>query len=283
MQPIIECRGVHKTFNGGNMFRKRKPVKALTNINFDVKPDECFGLIGPNGSGKSTLIRILSTLLYPDVGTAHVCGLDVVTKPYQVRPLISRVSVDAAFFKRLSAWENLRYSARLYGVPVKIAKERAMNVLGKLGFPNKRFTDPMEDLSRGMQQKIAVARALINQPQVLLLDEPTTGLDPRSKREVEAYILRLRKEKTLTIFLTTHDMYEAEHLCDRVAIIDKGKIVALDTADGLKEMVRQKGNGSGPQDVSLEDVFMELTHKEWVENPELDDEDGDDDKEDKEE
>jgi ABC-2 type transport system ATP-binding protein len=276
MQPIIECRDVHKTFNGGNMFKKKKPVKALADINFDVRPDECFGLIGPNGSGKSTLIRILSTLLYPDVGRAEVCGLDVVTKPYQVRPLISRVSVDAAFFKRLSAWENLRYSARLYGVPVRLARERALDVLGELGFPNKRFTDPMEDLSRGMQQKIAVARALINRPQVLLLDEPTTGLDPRSKREVEAYIQKLRKEKTLTIFLTTHDMYEAEHLCDRVAIIDKGKIVALDTPQGLKDIVARK---RGTNHVSLEDVFMELTHKEWVENPELDDEDENEDKE----
>jgi len=266
MQPIISCREVYKSFNGG-MLRKKKPVRALIDINFEVKPGECFGLIGPNGSGKSTLIRILSTLLYPDRGTAHVCGLDVVKRPYQVRPLISRVSVDAAFFKKLSAWENLRYSARLYGVPLKLAKQRALDVLGELGFPNKRFTDPMEDLSRGMQQKVAVARALINRPQVLLLDEPTTGLDPRSKREVEAYIQRLRKASELTIFLTTHDMYEAEHLCDRVAIIDKGRIVALDSPSGLKAMVagkRRQGKAS------LEDVFMKLTHKEWVEDAEVD-------------
>jgi len=272
MQPIICCQELHKTFNGGNMFKKKKQVKALVDINFDVRAGECFGLIGPNGSGKSTLIRILSTLLFPDKGQATVCGMDVVRKPYPIRELISRVSVDAAFFKKLSAWENLRYSARLYGVPLRTAKERALEVLGELGFSNKRFTDPMEDLSRGMQQKVAVARALINRPHVLLLDEPTTGLDPRSKREVEAYILRLRKETELTIFLTTHDMYEAEHLCDRVAIIDKGKIVALDTPSGLKKVVRLNGNGSGRKGkkVSLEDVFMKLTHKEWVDNPELD-------------
>ncbi|MBD3286548.1 ATP-binding cassette domain-containing protein, partial [candidate division WOR-3 bacterium] len=161
MQPVICCQEVYKNFNGGKMFKKKKRIKALVDINFDVRAGECFGLIGPNGSGKSTLIRILSTLLYPDMGRARVCGLDVVTKPYQVRPLISRVSVDAAFFKRLSAWENLRYSARLYGVPLRTAKQRALDVLAELGFSTKRFTDPMEDLSRGMQQKVAVARALI--------------------------------------------------------------------------------------------------------------------------
>jgi ABC-2 type transport system ATP-binding protein len=271
MQPIISCHEVYKAFNGGAL-KKRKEVKALVDINLDIRSGECFGLIGPNGSGKSTLIRILSTLLYPDKGQATVCGLDVVRRPYQVRPLISRVSVDAAFFKRLSAWENLRYSARLYGVPLKLAKERALDVLGELGFSERRFKDPMEDLSRGMQQKVAVARALINRPHVLLLDEPTTGLDPRSKREVEAYMQRLRKEKTLTIFLTTHDMYEAEHLCDRVAIIDKGKIVALDTPQGLKSKVASK---QGSKHVSLEDVFMELTHKEWVDDGDEDQEDGD--------
>jgi ABC-2 type transport system ATP-binding protein len=278
MQPIISCHDVHKSFNGGSLFKKRKPVRALADINFDVRSGECFGLIGPNGSGKSTLIRILSTLLYPDKGQAYVCGMDVVRKPYPVRELISRVSVDAAFFKKLSAWENLRYSARLYGVPLKTAKPRALDVLAELGFPAKRFNDSMEDLSRGMQQKVAVARALINRPQVLLLDEPTTGLDPRSKREVEAYIKGLRREGELTIFLTTHDMYEAEELCDRVAIIDKGRIVALDTPSGLKRLVTRK---KGSNKVSLEDVFMKLTHKEWVEDPDVDsDREGADDEDD---
>lgn len=268
MQPIISCREVSKIYVGG-VVKKRKPVKALVDVTFDVSPSECFGLIGPNGSGKSTLIRILSTLLYPDKGQAEICGLDVVRKPYPVRERISRVSVDAAFFKRLSAWENLRYSARLYGVPVKLARQRACEVLSELGFAEKRFADPMEDLSRGMQQKVAVARALINRPLVLLLDEPTTGLDPRSKREVEAYIQKLRSQTELTIFLTTHDMAEAETLCDRVAIIDKGRIVALDTPDALKAMVAQR---RGSNHATLEDVFLELTHKEWVEDADGEDE-----------
>lgn len=262
MQPIISCQRISKTYVDG-IIKRKKPVTALIDINFDIRPGECFGLIGPNGSGKSTLIRILSTLLYPDKGEALVCGIDVVAKPYPVRELISRVSVDAAFFKKLSAWENLRYSARLYGVPVKLAKERALEALSEMGFPEKRFTDPMEDLSRGMQQKVAVARALINRPRVLLLDEPTTGLDPRSKREVESYVQKLRKETDLTIFLTTHDMAEAEALCDRVAIIDKGRIVALDTPAGLKEIVSVR---RGSNHATLEDVFLELTHKEWVED-----------------
>jgi ABC-2 type transport system ATP-binding protein len=161
---------------------------------------------------------------------------------------------------------------------LKTAKQRALDVLAELGFPAKRFNDSMEDLSRGMQQKVAVARALINRPQVLLLDEPTTGLDPRSKREVEAYIKGLRREGELTIFLTTHDMYEADELCDRVAIIDKGRIVALDTPSGLKRLVTRK---KGSNKVSLEDVFMKLTHKEWVEDADVDsDREGADDEDD---
>ncbi len=264
MQPIVSCQMVSKTYVDG-IIKKKKPVKALLDINFEIGRGECFGLIGPNGSGKSTLIRILSTLLYPDKGMATICGIDVVRKPYPVRELISRVSVDAAFFKKLSAWENLRYSARLYGIPIPLAKARALEALSEMGFPEKRFGEPMEDLSRGMQQKVAVARALINRPRVLLLDEPTTGLDPRSKREVEAYIKRLRGEGELTILLTTHDMKEAEDLCDRIAIIDKGRIVALDTPEALKAIVAER---RGSNHATLEDVFLELTHKEWVENVE---------------
>ncbi len=260
--PVIRCQEISKTYQDG-ILKKKKQVKALEGINFEIGHGECFGLLGPNGSGKSTLIRILSTLLYPDKGKATVCGIDVVRKPYPVRELISRVSVDAAFFKKLSTWENLRYSARLYGIPIPLAKSRALQALSEMGFPEKRFGEPMQDLSRGMQQKVSVARALINRPKVLLLDEPTTGLDPRSKREVEAYLKKLRREGELTILLTTHDMKEAEELCDRVAIIDKGHIVALDTPSALKALVARR---RGTNHATLEDVFIELTHKEWVED-----------------
>ena len=147
---------------------------------------EIFGVLGPNGSGKSTLIRLLSTLLLPDEGTITVFGLDVERDEMAVKRLINRVSVEAAFFKKLSPKENLLYGARLYGVSGKEADRKAREILGRLGLRESSYTSPMEDMSRGMQQKVAIARAFLTQPILLLLDEPTTGLDPRSKLEVQS-------------------------------------------------------------------------------------------------
>jgi len=241
----------------------RKKVTALENVSFHVKPGEIFGLLGPNGSGKSTLIRILSTLLIPDVGEVRILGKDVVKDIYEVQRTINRVSVDAAFFKKLSAHENLMYAARLYGVQRKDAPGLAKEILGKIAFDVDRYLDPLEDFSRGMQQKVAIARALLTSPIVLLLDEPTTGLDPKSKREVQAFLLDVRKEHDATIILTTHDMDEADRLSDRIGIIDKGKIIAMDTAEGLKTMVLKDLNGEAKDkkitDITLEDVFLHLT------------------------
>ncbi len=241
----------------------RKKVTAIDNVSFNVSTGEIFGLLGPNGSGKSTLIRILSTLLIPDDGEVRIFGMDVTKDVYGVQRLINRVSVDAAFFKKLSAHENLMYTARLYGIPVKEARVRAKEILGKIAFDVDRYLDPLEDFSRGMQQKVAIARALLTSPVVLLLDEPTTGLDPKSKREVQAFISNVRKEHDATIILTTHDMDEADRLCDRIGIIDKGKIIAMDTSDGLKSLVLNDLNGSTgdrtADDITIEDVFLHLT------------------------
>lgn len=241
----------------------RKTDTALDEVTFNVSSGEIFGLLGPNGSGKSTMIRILSTLLVPDKGDVRIFGKDVTRDLYDVQRLINRVSVDAAFYKKLSAHENLMYAARLYGVPAREVSSRAREILGKIAFDTKRYLDPLEDFSRGMQQKVAIARALLTSPVVLLLDEPTTGLDPKSKREVQAFIEDVQKNHETTIILTTHDMDEADRLCHRIGIIDKGKIIAMDTSQGLKSMVLAEMNGSAEgkeiKDITLEDVFLHLT------------------------
>lgn len=250
MNIAVQCQQLAKTFE------KKNRVIALDRISFTVEKHEIFGIVGPNGSGKSTLIRILSTLLIPDTGWARIFGHDVVRQYGKVRPCINRVSVDAAFFKGISAWENLRYAARLYGLSSGVAKERTLAILDQLGFERKRYYEPLEDLSRGMQQKVAIARAFFTSPMLLLLDEPTTGLDPRSKLDVQEYVRTSMSQNGLTIILTTHDMHEAEALCDRVAIIINGRFVTLGKPSEL--LIRYKKH-------NLEEVFLEVTGREWKE------------------
>ncbi len=254
--------------NGETEKPEPKVITAVDDVSFNVKRKEIYGVLGPNGSGKSTLIRILSTLLIPDVGTVTVFGKDTQRDEMAVKRMINRVSVDAAFFKKLSPRENLLYGARLYGVSAKEADEKAKEILGRLGLRSSSYNAPMEDMSRGMQQKVAIARAFLTQPILLLLDEPTTGLDPRSKREVQAFVNELRDMHDATILITTHDMQEAEALCERIAILDDGRIVAEDTPQGLKAMIRKDGD----TEPTLDDVFMELTGKHLVKE-----ENGDDD------
>jgi ABC-2 type transport system ATP-binding protein len=237
-----------------------KKVVAVDNVSLRVPRGEIFGILGPNGSGKSTLIRCISTLLVPDSGCVTVFGLDVQRDEMAVKRLINRVSVEASFFKKLSPMENLIYAARLYGLSPDYAAPEARRILERLDLPARTLKQSVEDLSRGQQQKIAIARALLTAPVLLLLDEPTTGLDPRSKHEVQAFVTELRDRHDATILLTTHDMYEADALCDRVAIIHDGKLVAMDTPEALKARV---ANGSG-KTVTLEEVFMALTGKQLV-------------------
>ena len=237
----------------------KKPVTAVDHASFSVPRGEIFGVLGPNGSGKSTLIRLICTLLTPDTGNIRVFGFDVQNEEMAVKNLISRVSVDAAFFKKLSPMENLLYGARLYGLSGKEAQSKATEIMERLGLEKSTYYEPMEEMSRGMQQKVAIARAFITTPVLLLLDEPTTGLDPRSKREVRAFVEELRDTHDATIIITTHDMDEADALCDRIAVINDGKIVALNTPTGLKSSIPQ--NGHVP---TLEDVFMHLTGKQLI-------------------
>ncbi len=180
-------------------------------------------------------MRALSTLLLPDGGHARVFGHDVVRESAAVKRLVNRVSVEASFFKKMSAVENLSYAARFYGLTPSVTRTRVPDILGRVGFPLERSGEPMEDLSRGMQQKVALARALLTSPVLLLLDEPTTGLDPRSKQEVQAFIEDLRAEHDTTILLCTHDLTEAESLAERVGILHGGRLLVLGAVDDLLE------------------------------------------------
>lgn len=240
----------------GRLIRPARRVAAVSNVSFSVRRGEIFGIIGPNGSGKSTLVRLLSTLLIPDHGSIRIFGHDVVTEQLTVRRLINRVSVEAAFFKKLSALENLSYAARLYDLPVRQARQQAVEILSRLGLPRSKLSVPLEELSRGMQQKVAVARALFTSPVLLLLDEPTTGLDPRSKREVQVFIRQLHEQHDATVLLTSHDMQEIERLCGRVGFIKDGKLIVQGTVEELKALLP---GGVG----DLEELFFRLTGSEW--------------------
>jgi ABC-2 type transport system ATP-binding protein len=265
--PALLAEHVTKRFIVG---RKRKPVVAVDDVSLRIGRGEIYGILGANGSGKSTLIRLFSTLLTLDAGRVEVFGHDIEREEMAVKRVINRVSVDAAFFKKLSPHENLTYAARLYGMDAKVARQQAIEILARLGIGAKKLGRPLEQMSRGMQQKVAIARALLTSPTLLLLDEPTTGLDPRSKLDVQSFIEELRDSHDATIVLTTHDLDEAERLCDRISIIDDGKVVVEDTADALKAMVaEQRGLPA-----TLESVFMTYTGKS------LDDDLGDHDKDD---
>src|SRR5579871_4482449 len=229
--------------------------RVVDSISLYARRGESLGVLGPNGCGKSTLVRMISTLLIPDEGRIEVFGHDVVQEALEVKRIINRVSVDAAFFKKLSALENLLYTARLYSVEAEFAMGKAREILKLLGFDAENLDNSMEQLSRGQQQKVAIARAFLTDPRLILLDEPTTGLDPKSKQEVAAFINRLRAEKEVTILLTTHDMAEAEALCDRILILNRGKVVALGTAQELKEQARVTPEAPLP---TLEEVFIAL-------------------------
>ena len=236
--------------------RRRRARAALAGVSFHVHPGEIYGVLGANGSGKSTLVRILSTLLLPDEGSVRVFGYDAVKQAASVRPLLNRVSVDPSFFKPMSAMENLLFFGRVYGLSGPEVRRASTAILERLGLDGEHAREPMLHLSRGQQQKVAVARAFLSAPRLLLLDEPTTGLDPRSKREVQSFVAEARRDRGVTILLTTHDMSEAEQLCDRVGFLSAGKLVAEGTPLELRKVVAA---GRPLEEVGMEDVFIELT------------------------
>jgi ABC-2 type transport system ATP-binding protein len=248
--PAIQVRNLKKSFQKREGLFRKSRLWALEDVSFEVEQGETYGLLGPNGSGKSSLIRILSTLLIADGGEVRLMGHSLPEEQEIVRRIIGRVSVDAAFYKKLSARENLLYTALLYGQKAGDAERRAIEILGQLGMEKTKFSTPLEEMSRGMQQKISIARALVVNPPLLLLDEPTTGLDPKSRRDVQVFLEELRRSMGTTILLTTHDMAEAERLCGRIGFLAHGRLVAEGTAESLKR------DASAP---TLDDAFIKLT------------------------
>jgi ABC-2 type transport system ATP-binding protein len=250
--PALLMERVSKRFVVG---RSRKPVEAISNVSLRLERGDVHGILGANGSGKSTLIRLISGLLTLDEGRVEIFGLDLERQEMAVKRLINRVSVDAAFFKKLSPMENLLFAARLYGLDGGSARRDAISILGRLGIGEKRVGRPVEQMSRGMQQKVAIARALLTSPTLLLLDEPTTGLDPRSKLDVQAFIEEINQTHDATIVLTTHDLAEAERLCARITVLNDGRVVAEDNPEGLKAQTSKRLG----REATLEDVFMTYT------------------------
>jgi ABC-2 type transport system ATP-binding protein len=234
----VEVTNLRKDFLRREGRLRRRRVPALKDVSFTIERGECVAVLGANGSGKSTLVRLLATLLLHDGGSARVFGHDVFADPRPVRRLVNRVSVEASFFKKMSSNENLSYAARFYGLTPKETNTRIPEILERVGFPVERRGEAMEALSRGMQQKVALARALLTAPVLLLLDEPTTGLDPRSKLEVQEFIKEVRKVHDATILLCTHDLDEAQALADRVGILADGELIALGTVDELTARYR---------------------------------------------
>ncbi|MGH9027998.1 MAG: ABC transporter ATP-binding protein [Acidimicrobiales bacterium] len=276
-QSALDVRGVTKRFRNRRSSARTGPRRgrgsyhtAVDAVSFRVDPAEIYGVIGANGSGKSTLVRVLSTLLIPDAGDVFVFGRDALRAPLSVRPLLNRVSADPSFFRPMSAIENLLFFGRVYGLSGQRTKSRSFELLERLGLDRSQATEPMLHMSRGQQQKVALARAFLTSPRLMLLDEPTTGLDPRSKRIVQSFVTELRRDEGVTVLLTTHDMEEAELLSDRIAFIAGGRIVAEGTPVEMRSQVA--GEGRSADDVDMEDVFMALTGRSIEEDEEEDEE-----------
>ncbi|UCG37522.1 MAG: ATP-binding cassette domain-containing protein, partial [Candidatus Bathyarchaeota archaeon] len=240
---MIEVRSLTKKFNS---------FTAVDHVSFDVKKGEVFGLLGPNGAGKTTIIRMLSTLTRPTEGTATIGGYDITKHDSEVRKLVGLVSEKMIMYDRLTAKENLWFFGKLYNIPSDVLNQKIDELL-ELVQLSKWKNSQVGTFSTGMRQRMNVIRALLNMPEVLFLDEPTLGLDPQSSVEVREFVKKINRENKITIILTTHMMIEADMLCDRIGIIDYGKITALNTPSNLKKLV------SGTDTTILELEIANLT------------------------
>jgi len=225
MDEIIKVEGLVKTFD---------KLTAVDGITFDVKQGEVFGLLGPNGAGKTTTLLMLTTLLKPTSGTATVNGYDIIKQPNKVRESIGMVFQDPSSDDILTGYENLKLHALMYGVP-KAEREKRINEVLQLVDMTDRKNDLVKKYSGGMRRRLELARGLLHNPKILFLDEPTLGLDPQTRDHIWEYIKKLVKEEKVTIIITTHYMEEADRLCDRIAIIDSGKIIVMDNPERLKK------------------------------------------------
>jgi ABC-2 type transport system ATP-binding protein len=216
--------------------KKFGDLTAVNKINLTIDSDEIFGILGPNGAGKTTLIRMLTTVLSPSEGTAKVAGADIRKSPTKVRERIGVVSQAMTLDVELTAWENMNIYAKYFGVPGDVRRERIKELLDVVGLVD-RADYLVGSFSGGMKRRLEIVRSLVHRPRILFLDEPTTGLDPQARNAVWEYLKKIHKEQNITLVITTHYLDEAESLCDRVAIVDLGKIVALGTPAELKRQV----------------------------------------------
>jgi len=244
-----------------NLTKKFNRLKAVNSISFQVNEGEIFGLLGPNGAGKTTTIKMLTTLTKPSGGEAKVWGFDILKQKNEVRNSIGIVFQEPALDNRLTGEENLDFHARLYGLNKENREERIREVLGLVELRDKADV-LVKDYSGGMQRRLEIARGLMHYPKILFLDEPSLGLDTQTRRRIWDYILRLNREEKITIVLTTHYMEEADYLCQRIAIIDFGKIVALDTPANLKNILG--GDVISIEAVSPEKAFQVFQKISWV-------------------
>jgi ABC-2 type transport system ATP-binding protein len=248
MSNAIEVRDIVKKFG---------EFTAVNGISFEVKDGEIFGLLGPNGAGKSTLIRMMVTLLPPTGGTAVINGFDVVRKADDVRRSIGVIPQAMTSDLELSVYENLLIFAKLYGVPRETRTRLIAELLDAVELT--QWADkPVKNLSGGMRRRVEIARGLVHEPRVFFLDEPTTGLDPVSRTAVWQMLRKIKSQRDLTVLITTHYMDEADKLCDRIAIVDHGTLVALDSPQALKASIP----GRAAETVTLDDVFVHYTGRD---------------------
>ena len=234
----IECEGLRRVFRSRRLTGQTEEVVALDSLSLQVQPGEVYGVLGPNGAGKTTAIRIFSTLLIPTAGSAHVMGHDVVKAAGEVRRRIGLIlGGERGLYERLTGRQNLQYFASLYLMSPRRGTERADAALEEVGLTHAADRK-VEQYSRGMRQRLHVARGLLPDPDVIFMDEPTIGLDPEAAQDFRRLVPELR-ERGKTVLLTTHYMLEADVLCERIAVIDHGRLVALDTPEGLKRRFGQ--------------------------------------------
>lgn len=235
MKLAIEAEGIFKTFRSGWMGKKKK--EALKNIRLQIEEGEIFGILGPNGAGKTTLLSILSTLLLPDRGKIHILGIDVLQNGHQVREKVNISSGNSNFLWSLTVKENLHFYGMLYGLSGRRRGEKVEELI-ELFDLNEHLDVPFDRLSTGMKQRLSLAKSLLNDPEILFLDEPTVGLDPDVSARIREKILSIHQKRKMTILLTTHNMKEAEYLCQRLAFLKRGEILTIGAPADLKRMVR---------------------------------------------
>jgi len=251
-----------KTVVVEHLTKKFGSFVAVDDISFDIPEGEIFGLLGPNGAGKTTTISMLATMLRPDAGTATIDGHDIIKDEDGVRKSIGIVFQDQSLDEELTAWENMDFHGRLYRIPKKVRLERTAELLDLVGL-EERKDDIVKTFSGGMRRRLEIARGLLHRPKVLFLDEPTLGLDPQTRNYLWEYIEKLSREMKITVIITTHYMDEADRLCGRIAIVDKGQIVALDTPENLKKRI-----GGDVITIKSPDYSQKIAdlNESWIEN-----------------